>query len=300
MNIVKPLIEKLPLSENSSFVARTYRTPNFEVPWHQHNEYELILILEGRGTAFVGDYIGDFVPGDIFFLGPNLPHTFQKSGDIVTSAVVIQFLDGFWGSDLINLPEGVYMKKLLQAATQGLKIPDSYREEMVSIIRELENQQRFTRIISLFQCLNMMAESGDHITLSSQAPDINYCMKQEAIDVILQYTNRNFQNKISLREVSMVVNMSIAAFCKYFRRSTKKTYIDYLNEIRIGYACKLLKDTNKNVIEICFESGFNTLANFNKQFLKYKSITPSTFRKMVTHQSIQCVVDYDYRILSDR
>ncbi|WP_343746324.1 AraC family transcriptional regulator [Chitinophaga sp.] len=297
---MKPLIEKLTLSENTSFVARTYRTPHFEVPWHQHHEYELILILEGGGTAFVGDYIGDFKTGDIFFLGSNLPHTFQKSGDMITSAVVVQFLDSLWGNELLNLPEGVYMKNLLLAAAQGLKIPESYREKMADIIRELENQQRFGRIISLFQCLNMMAESGDYITLSSQTPDANYRIKQAEIDLILQYTNRNFRNKISLREVSAVVNMSVAAFCKYFRRSTKKTYVDYLNEMRIGYACKLLKDTNSSVIEICFESGFNTLANFNKQFLKYKSITPSAFRKKVKHPSTHFAVDYDYRILSEK
>lgn len=297
---MKPLIEKLTLSENTSFVARTYRTPHFEVPWHQHHEYELILILEGGGTAFVGDYIGDFKTGDIFFLGSNLPHTFQKSGDMITSAVVVQFLDSLWGNELLNLPEGVYMKNLLLAAAQGLKIPESYREKMADIIRELENQQRFGRIISLFQCLNMMAESGDYITLSSQTPDVNYRIKQAEIDLILQYTNRNFRNKISLREVSAVVNMSVAAFCKYFRRSTKKTYVDYLNEMRIGYACKLLKDTNNSVIEICFESGFNTLANFNKQFLKYKSITPSAFRRKVKHPSTHFAVDYDYRILSEK
>ncbi|NLR68828.1 AraC family transcriptional regulator [Chitinophaga varians] len=297
---MKPLIEKLTLSENTSFVARTYRTPHFEVPWHQHHEYELILILEGGGTAFVGDYIGDFKPGDIFFLGSNLPHTFQKSGDMITSAVVVQFLDSLWGNELLNLPEGVYMKNLLLAAAQGLKIPESYREKMADIIQGLENQQRFGRIISLFQCLNMMAESGDYITLSSQTPDANYRIKQAEIDLILQYTNRNFRNKISLREVSAVVNMSVAAFCKYFRRSTKKTYVDYLNEMRIGYACKLLKDTNSSVIEICFESGFNTLANFNKQFLKYKSITPSAFRKKVKHPSTHFAVDYDYRILSEK
>ncbi|MBC9914563.1 AraC family transcriptional regulator [Chitinophaga varians] len=297
---MKPLIEKLTLSENTSFVARTYRTPNFEVPWHQHNEYELILILEGEGTAFVGDHIGDFSPGDIFFLAPNLPHTFQKAGNVITSAVVIQFSDDTVGSDLINLPEGAYIKNLLLAATQGLKIIGHCREKMAGIIRDLENQQRFARIISLFQCLNMMAESKEYLALSSQAPDTVYSLQQEEIDLILQYTNRNFRNKISLREVSMVVNMSIPAFCKYFRRSTKKTYVDYLNEIRIGHACKLLKDTNKSVIEICFESGFNTLPNFNKQFLKYKSIPPSTFRKMTKHPLVGISADDDYRILSEQ
>lgn len=297
---MKPLIEKLTLSENTSFVARTYRTPNFEVPWHQHTEYELILIVEGHGTTFVGDYIGDFRPGDIFFLAPNLPHTFQKAGEVITSAVVIQFPGDLWGNNLMNLPESIGIKNLLLAARQGLKIPESYREKMASIISDLENQQRFARFISLFQCLHMMAESGDNISLASREPGTDASMQREEIDLILQYTDRNFRNKISLREAAAVVNMSIAAFCKYFRRSTKKTYIDYLNEIRIGFACKLLKHTNKSVIEICFESGFNTLANFNKQFLKYKSITPSRFRKMVNLPSVQFTAESENRVLSEK
>src|SRR5205809_1351214 len=96
---MKPLVEKLPLSQNTSFVAHTYRTPQFEVPWHQHIEYELILFKEGEGTSFIGNYVGEFKKGDIFFLGSNLPHTFQKvHKDLITSALVIQFRADCWGS----------------------------------------------------------------------------------------------------------------------------------------------------------------------------------------------------------
>ena len=103
---MKPYLEKLPMASDSSFVARTYRTPHFEVPWHQHPEIELILFLEGEGNAFVGNHVGNFNAGDIYLIGTNLPHTFQKAeADMVTSAVVVQFLHNCWGDQLLQMPE---------------------------------------------------------------------------------------------------------------------------------------------------------------------------------------------------
>ena len=120
---MKPFIEKLPLSEDRSFVAQTHRTPNFEVPWHQHIEYELILFTEGAGLSFIGNYVGEFETGDIFFLGSNVPHTFQKSHEgLITSAVVIHFNENFWGEEILNLPESKFIKRLLQRTMNGLKI----------------------------------------------------------------------------------------------------------------------------------------------------------------------------------
>ena len=110
---MKPLIEKLPLAENTSFLAKTFSTPHFEVPWHQHIEYELILFTEGEGASYIGNYVGDFKPGDIFFLGSNVPHTFQKAEkNMITSAVVVQFREDFWGSFFMKMPEARLIKKL--------------------------------------------------------------------------------------------------------------------------------------------------------------------------------------------
>ena len=110
---MKPLIEKLHLSGEMSFVAETHRTPKFEVPWHQHVEYELILFKEGSGLSLIGNYVGEFEAGDIFLLGANLPHTFQKSGDLITSAVVVHFKEDFWGKEFLNLPETKSIQQLL-------------------------------------------------------------------------------------------------------------------------------------------------------------------------------------------
>lgn len=279
---MKLLIEKLPLRDDSSFVARTYRTPYFEVPWHQHIEYQLILFLEGEGCSFIGNYVGDFKKDDIFFLGSNLPHTFQKaSKDIITSALVVQFKDDFWGKDFLQLPECQSIRRLFDISMKGLKLSDESKKILNPLIREMENLTGLRRIACLCECLQFIADKKECKTLSTQEVISFTSKKQERIDKIFRYTIDHFQGSIPLDTIADYADMSVPAFCNYFRKSTKKTYIDFLNEIRIGYACQQLIDTKKTVQEICFESGFNTLANFNKQFLKVKAITPSHFRKKI-------------------
>ena len=297
---MKPLVERLPLSENTSFVARTYRTPKFEVPWHQHIEYELILFTEGEGTAFVGNYIGEFKTDDVFFLGSNLPHTFQKAHkELITAAVVVQFTDNFWGPAFMQLPESKTVANVFTIAAQGLKIQGAARQQLKPMISELEYLQGFNRIIRLCECLNIMAAHHEFETVSTQEVATFQAKNKDRIDRIFQFTIDNFQEPIALCDVAATAGMSIPAFCSYFKKCTKKTYIDFLNEIRIGHACKLLIDTQKTVLEISYESGFNTLANFNKQFLKVKQLTPSGFRKRFRIQGQAEYVNDQYRILNN-
>ena len=276
---MKPLIQKLPLNESSSFVAKTFRTPNFEVGWHQHIEYELILFTEGSGLSFVGNHVGEFETGDIYFLGANLPHTFQKrDAELTTSAVVIQFKEDFWGSGFLDIPECKNIQNLLKISESGLKITGETREKLCMFIKNLETADSFSRIIMLCQCLELISTSKEFIKVSTQ--DINQQNNQDSkINKVFQFTIDNFKESISLSQIASITHMSIPAFCNYFKRSTKKTYIDFLNEIRIGYACHLLMETEKSVLDICYQSGFNTMANFHKQFQKIKKQTPLKYRK---------------------
>ncbi|GAC1532494.1 MAG: AraC family transcriptional regulator [Sediminibacterium sp.] len=277
---MKPLVEKLTLAEDTSFLAKTYRTPHFEVPWHQHIEYELILFTEGEGVSYIGNYVGEFKTDDIFFLGANLPHTFQKAHkDLITSAVVIQFREDCWGQALMQLPESRQLKKLLHTSFKGLRINGASREQLRPMIKELEHLKGFQRIIRLFECLFMLADKEEFTAVSTQETQDYNAKQKERIDKIFQYTIDHFQQGISLPKVAAHAGMSIPAFCNYFKKSTKKTYVDFLNEVRIGNACQLLIDTQTSVEDICYESGFNTLANFNKQFLKIKGSTPSKYRR---------------------
>lgn len=299
---MKPLVEKLPLSQNTSFVARTYRTPHFEVPWHQHIEYELILFTEGEGTAFIGNYIGEFKTDDVFFLGSNLPHTFQKAHkDLITAAVVVQFTGDFWGNGFIQLPESKNIAKLFSIAMQGLKIQQgNTRQQLKSLITGLEQLQGFSRIIRLCECLNLIAITHEFDAVSTQEVKTFQAKNKDRIDRIFQFTIDNFQEPITLNDVAGTAGMSVPAFCSYFKKCTKKTYIDFLNEIRIGHACKLLIDTQKTVLDISFDSGFNTLANFNKQFLKVKQQTPSGYRKKFRIEGQEQFVNDEYRILNEK
>jgi AraC-like DNA-binding protein/quercetin dioxygenase-like cupin family protein len=283
---MKPLVQKLPLDENTSFVAKTFRTPHFEVGWHQHIEYELILFTEGSGLSFVGNYVGEFETGDIFFLGSNLPHTFQKSGDQVTSAVVVQFREDFWGKDFIELPESRSIKTLFETSMSGLKMHGQIKSGLFPFVKELEFAKGFNRILILSKCLQVIAESGEFTRLSTQEVKQYNQKDRETIDRIFQFTINSFREPVSLSQVAALACMSIPAFCNYFRRSTTKTYIDFLNEVRIGYACNLLVDTKKSVLDICYESGYNTMANFHKQFLKIKALTPLQYRKRFSLENI--------------
>jgi len=272
---VKPLIQKLPLTESTSFVAKTFRTPNFEVGWHQHVEYELILFTEGSGLSFIGNHVGEFETGDIYFLGSNLPHTFQKSGDQVTSAVVVQFRNDLF----IQIPETRAIHLLFQTSMQGLKMQGDTKLKLAALIKELETATGFKRILILSECLEIMAANNEYMTISTQEVKHLNPKDKDCIDRIFQFTIDSFKEPVSLAQVASIACMSIPAFCNYFKRSTKKTYIDFLNEVRIGYACNLLVDTKKSVLDICYESGYNTMANFHKQFLNVKGLTPLQYRK---------------------
>lgn len=277
---MKPLIEKLPLAEDTSFLAKEFATPHFEVPWHQHIEYELILFTAGEGASFIGNYVGDFTTGDIFFLGSNLPHTFQKADkDLFTSAIVVQFKEDFWGDGFMQMPESRLIKSLFETSMQGLKINKAGVALLAPMIRQLEQSTGFSRVINLCNCLLLIAQQKDYTMLSTQEISAFNSKNKERIDKILQYTIEYFQEPVTLEDVAKNVSMSVPAFCNYFKKSTKKTYIDFLNEVRVGYACKQLIDTQNNIASICYDSGFNTLANFNKQFLKVKKLTPSVYRR---------------------
>ena len=284
---MKPFVEKLNLAERNSFYVRTHSTPHFEVPWHQHIELELILFKEGFGSAFIGNNISDFKEGDIYLLGANLPHTFQKNNkDLFVSAVVIQFREDFWGEDFIALPECKSIKELFDTSLHGLKITGKTKQLLYEIITGLEELSGVYRIIRLAECLQMIEEGKEYEIVSTHEVKEFNSHNKERIDNIYKYTIEHFYDPITLEQVAGITAMSVPAFCNYFKKSTKKTYIEFLNEVRIDNACKLLIDTEKSINDICYNSGYNTLVNFNKQFHKVKHMTPSHYRKVFQNNSV--------------
>ncbi|HEV7347347.1 AraC family transcriptional regulator [Telluribacter sp.] len=277
---MKPLIQKLPLDRQSSFVARTYTTPEFETPWHQHVEYELVLEATGSGTAFVGDHIGTYREGDVFLLGKNLPHWFRKKDqDTVASAVVLQFRDDSFGDSFWALPEMQPIHSLLQNAKQGIALDTGLREEVGRRLRTIEFLTGFPQLAALLECLHQISTSG-HFHYLNHSPIVSYSVEdQNRIRRVFEYSMQHFQQKIRVQDVAALTHQSVSAFCHYFKKSTKKSYIQFLTEIRIAHACKLLITTDRTVTEICYESGFYNWSNFSSHFKSLVGMSPLRYRE---------------------
>ncbi len=281
---MKPLIQKLPLSENCSFVCRTYRTPYFETPWHQHIEHELLLITEGHGHAIVGDYLGEYGPGDVFFLGANLPHWFRKADAALTgSAVVVHFEPEFLGSDLLRLPEMRKVVALFHASNGGLQLRGTLRSRVGAWLKKMEASPGVTSLWLLLRCLDEMDRSAEFGRLTTSATRHEPLRDRDPIARVFEFTFAEFHREITLAEVAELVNMSLSSFTRRFRQSTKKSYGDFLKEVRIGRACRLLAETNQSVLEIGFECGYNSAANFSRQFQELKGRSPLKYRKSLNN-----------------
>ena len=277
---MKPLLQKLPTDQDSSFVARTYSTPYFETPWHQHEEYELLMQIGSPGSAFIGGHIGEFAAGDIFLLGKNLPHWFRKkqSSDI-GSAIVVQFREDVFGPEFWNLAEIRPIKNLLERSSQGISLSGELKKSISVFLQGIELQSGFRQLSTLMECLHQISISDEVSCLTQASVETFSGEDQERIHQIMEFTMQNFQNKISLRQLADITHQSISAFSHYFKRTTKKNYVQFLTEIRIANACHLLVSSDKSVAEICYESGFHNWSNFSDHFKSITGKSPSVYRK---------------------
>lgn len=277
---MKTLIQKIYVEEHHSFACRTYKTPNFETAWHKHLECELILITAGNGTALIGDYIGEYKEGDVFFLQSNVPHWFRKlQNNAIGSAIVLQFLSDFWGEDFLSLPEMKPIARLLGQENTGIQLQGNLSKEISAGLRQLEYAEGLDRIQLLLNAMLRIGSSTEYKVITMASSTGNSSAENSVIETIIDYSFKHFQSPISLQEISGITNMSIPAFCRFFKRNIKKSYLDFLKEIRIGHACKLLRDTDRAILDICYNSGYNSWANFSKQFKVVSKLSPSAYRK---------------------
>lgn len=277
---MKTLIQKIYVEEHNSFACRTYKTPDFETAWHKHLECELILITAGNGTALIGDYIGEYKQGDIFFLQTNVPHWFRKSHkQTIGSAIVIHFLSDFWGDGFLSLPEMKPIAMLLAQKNIGIQLQDNLSNDIAALILRLEQAEGLERIQLLLTCMQQISTSMERKVITMANTSMSSSEENSVIETIINYSFKHFLDPISLNEIAGITSMSIPAFCRFFKRNIKKSYFDFIKEIRIGHACKLLRDTNRPILDICYNSGYNSWANFSKQFKTVTALTPSQYRK---------------------
>ena len=283
---MKPVLILIDSTTNQSISIRKYLEPKFQNPWHFHKEIELVLILKGKGTCFIGDYIGNFCPGDLILLGNNLPHMlknkieFKENDNIINAeAIVIHFSEYFIGKDYLQTPEMHPLMNLLNQAKRGIKVSELITGEIAEIISAMLSQTPFQRILELLNILQKIAE-GPNLKLLSSISFLEKINKTQnsKLDRVYEFVMNNFNNSISLDEISDVAFMNKTAFCKYFKDRTQKTFNQFLTEIRINYAKRLLMEGDRQIAEIGYECGYNNLSNFNRQFKKLNNTTPGSFQ----------------------
>ncbi|CAN5776479.1 AraC family transcriptional regulator [soil metagenome] len=284
---MKPELRQVISNSLSSFEVRRDIGDAMINRWHYHPEIELLYIKRSAGTWLVGDYIGPFQSGDIILLGSNLPHCFRHESHYVmhrddgtAETICIKFSPEIFGNDFFNLPETRLVDKLLSNCNCGLKLTGKIKNKLAETIDKITEATPGKKLVYLLSILEEIAESKAFIPLSSQGfiqstADIN----KEKIKLIVEYTFNHFTEKISLDQVAALVNMTKQSFCRYFKNKTKKTYIGFLMEVRIGYACRLLMEDDKNVTEISYETGYNNISHFNHQFKIITNKSPLEYKR---------------------
>lgn len=263
---------------NNSYLAYRYGVPLFPFQWHYHPEYELTLILEGSGKRLVGDSHEHFAPGDLVLLGPNLPHTWVSES--ASAAVVIQFSESFI-TPFIHYPECDRIRKLLTRSGQGLYFPPKTKTLRESV-RALPSQKGVARITALLEVLQALAAATAQPLASPYFQPARGRKAEGRINKVCQYIQKHASEDLSLQKIASLINLSESAFCKFFKRTTGKTYSDYVVEIRLGHACHLLSESDDPISEIAYRSGFDSLTYFNRVFLRKKGLRPREFRKGIS------------------
>jgi len=284
---MKPLYHKVSTQLQTSFNILHEVKPNFGTIWHYHPELELHYVIQGEGVRFIGDNISNFSSGEILFLGENLPHTwrcresyFENFPDVKIEAIVIQFQPDFLGKDFLSLPEAHLIPILFEKAKKGMKVYGKARQNLARLMLSSVNASDLDRLIILLDILKTLSETEEYSLIASahafyQSKDVDI----QKINKICNYTLQNYKKDISLEEIASYSNLSVTSFCRYFKLMTKKTYYDFLIEIRISHACRALIENVHPTEIICFECGFNNVSNFYRHFKKVTGSTPMQYKK---------------------
>lgn len=284
---MKPQLLKVSNNLVNSFSARRDSVPYINNRWHYHSEVELIYFKKGSGTQFIGDSIQRFRSGDIILVGAHLPHYwkfddnyFNEGEEQHTDVIVVHFCENFWGSHFLSLPENKGMKLTLEKAQRGIQILDKNKKSIGNLMERILTASGSQRIILLMEALLAIESSAKEKPLSSMGFHNNYEeTENDRINAIYNYSLTHFKRKIQMEEMAAVANISPNSFCRYFKTRTRKTYTQFISEIRVGHACKLLIEDSLNVKQICYESGFHNFASFHKHFKSITGQSPLSYQK---------------------
>lgn len=283
--MLKASYEPLKVTKDNSFLIRSFNEKSFSAPYHFHPELELTLILKGEGKRYVGSNMSNYIAGDFVLLGPNLPHCWKseniKGEKMAASSLVIQFTEDFLGQDFFSRPEMSSIAQMLGKSRFGMqflgKLAADAKESMIALVNEESN---FKKLILLLEMLQQLSTSRQYKLLDKQKQNFYQSLvEQKRINDVLAYIVDHFRETILLEKAASIAGMTPTAFCKFFKRATRKTFIQMVMEFRINYAMQQLVHTEKSISDIAFDSGFGDVSHFFKTFKKEKKLSPLNYRK---------------------
>ncbi|MDF2157938.1 AraC family transcriptional regulator [Algoriphagus sp. CAU 1675] len=282
----KPL-KKSRIPENKTFVIKELIAPYFDVSWHFHSEYQLFIALKGRGTRFVGDHMKTFREGDMVLTGPNLPHLWRNDNEyfdlnngLETHGIVIYFPEDLMNNSVFKLEEFESIAQMLRRSELGLEITGETNQIIRKLMQEMIGLKGGPQVINFFKILHIISESNEVKTIVTTGyTNTNKESEKDRMGQVYEYVMNNFKDKVSLEKAAEIANLSPSAFSRFFKSRVNKSFSEFLIDIRISHACKLLNESELNISEISYECGYFTLSNFNKQFKEKMGKTPLAYRK---------------------
>ena len=280
---MRPKLEQIEKQQSDkSFHCYEVTVSTFGFFWHHHPEYELTLIVRGKGKRMVGDSIEQFSDGDLAFVGPMLPHTWvsnaQKKGQC--RAIVIQFTEALI-HPFLQLPEFGAVAAMLKKTHSGLVFPKHQQQVSVADFEQVLYTTGIESLSNLLLLLSKLTGCRSKVLASPRYIQTKKQPDTRRVNKVLNYIHQHYAEPLHVADAASLVHLSKSAFCKYFKRSMNKTFSGYVNDIRIAEACVQLIETDKPINQIAAVCGFDNLAYFNRVFLKQKNMTPGTFRKQM-------------------
>jgi AraC-like DNA-binding protein len=279
-------LEQQILNQDESFFIGIFQDNLEKSTWHYHNNYEISFITEGSGKRIVADSIEEFQPGDLVFIGPNLPHVWIADKERLSPTprnlemVFLQFTDDVLGPQLLKLPEFKQIAKALNLSKQGTQIVGQTLNEVSELMLQLPYMKGFERMVQFLKIMDRIGRSDSLIHLASREYlKARFTTGNKRIATIHEYLMNNYREDVNLEKIADLVSIAKGSLCRFFKENMGITLFEYLNKIKTDFACKLLMDPDLSILDVCLSSGFNNLSHFNKQFRKITGVTPTEYRK---------------------
>ncbi|UOU99137.1 AraC family transcriptional regulator [Chryseobacterium daecheongense] len=277
------LREITPLSPEDSFLVFDRIKASFDFPYHYHPEIEINFVYKGKGyRRMIGDHTGEIGNLELVLVGPNLPHCWanHKCKNRKTHEITVQFNQDFFNQSVMEKNILKPIHNLIKESIRGILFSQETAEKLKDSFLNLSKMSSFESFIEIMKILNELATAENKTLLSSYSIELETFVDNDKMKTVHDFVHKNFENKITLDDAAALVNMSSVTFNRFIKKRTGKTFVNYLNEIRISYAARWLMEKNLTVSETAFEAGFNNIANFNKVFKSIKKTTPTEFKEL--------------------